>query len=192
MNHLTPEGSKLVSDVAARHGVSDDAVKTLLVALAAGQGTQAQFNHPELGGMGQWSGNGMVMVGDMFNSGLKARVDAICTDLSQGIAAGQVFEADPPSATPQGQHSGAGSAAWPPELGAPSSTGSQNGMRYAVFPDTRRLAVTGAGGLEVYDTGEHRISGASQQQGGDQSLSFSSQHGVVQLSDLPKVTTSKT
>ena len=68
---LTPEGRRLVEDVAQRHGVSADAVLTLLQAVAAGHGTSAQFSHPELGGMGQWSQGGMIMVGDMFNNALK-------------------------------------------------------------------------------------------------------------------------
>ena len=75
MQGLTPEGERIVEDIARRHGFSTDAATSLLRALAAGNGTQAQFNHPELGGMGQWSQGGMIMIGDMFNNGLKARVD---------------------------------------------------------------------------------------------------------------------
>ena len=48
----------------------------------AKHGSQAQFNHPDLGGMGQWSGGGMIMIGDMFNQGLKHRVDALCNELA--------------------------------------------------------------------------------------------------------------
>ena len=47
-----------------------------------GHGTMAQFNHPELGGMGQWTQSGMTMVGTLFDHGLKARVDALCTELA--------------------------------------------------------------------------------------------------------------
>lgn len=56
--------------------------RVMLAALVAGHGSQAQFNHPELGGLGQWSRGGMLMIGDMFNNGLKARVDALASDLS--------------------------------------------------------------------------------------------------------------
>ena len=42
--------------------------------------------------------------------------------------------------------------------------------------------------MSVYDTGEHTITGFSQQQGGDQSLTFTSQHGLVRVADLPLVT----
>src|SRR5271167_4139737 len=79
---LTPEGLRRVTEVAKRHGVSLDAALVLLGALAQGNGQQAQFNHPDLGGMGQWSQGGMIMVGDMFNHGLKARVDALCNELA--------------------------------------------------------------------------------------------------------------
>ena len=49
-----------------------------------------EFDHRELGGAGQWMPGGMTMVGDMFNHGLKAKVDGLCSDLSQ-ILAGQPF-----------------------------------------------------------------------------------------------------
>jgi hypothetical protein len=64
---LTPEGTQLIEDVAQRHGLSVDAVMTMLEALRNGGGAMAQFSHPELGGSGQWLLGGMTMVGDMFN-----------------------------------------------------------------------------------------------------------------------------
>jgi hypothetical protein len=79
VTELTQAGREALAQIASRHGVSPDAVEHVLMALIAGQGTQAQFNHPDLGGMGQWSQGGMTMVGDMFNNALKARVDAICS-----------------------------------------------------------------------------------------------------------------
>ncbi len=60
-------------------------------------------------------------------------------------------------------------------------------MRYACFPEQRRLVIESGGRRTVYDTGEHRISGFGQQQSGDQSLTFTSQHGPVRLADLPVV-----
>ncbi|HXR02649.1 MAG TPA: hypothetical protein VN798_19915 [Pseudomonas sp.] len=60
-------------------------------------------------------------------------------------------------------------------------------MRYACFPDQRRLAVMRDGRVRVYDTGDHRISGFSQQQSSSQSLSFTSQTGIVRLEDLHEV-----
>ena len=82
MQDLTPEGLRIVTDAAKRHGVSLDAAFTLLGALARGDGRQAQFNHPDFGGMGQWSQGGMIMIGDMFNQGLKHRVDTLCKELA--------------------------------------------------------------------------------------------------------------
>ena len=60
-------------------------------------------------------------------------------------------------------------------------------MRYACFPATRRLAIQQGGRTRVYDTGEHVIGGFSQQQGGDRSLTFNSQFGLVRVADLPVV-----
>ena len=107
MHELSPEGRQSVSDIAQRHGVSADAAVTLLRALIAGQGTMAQFSHPELGGMGQWSQGGMIMVGDMFNHGLKARIDAICTELAS-LLRNQPSMIAPISTQSQHQSSGPG------------------------------------------------------------------------------------
>ena len=74
------------------------AAEALLAALVAGGGSQAQFTIPELGGMGQWSRGGMVMVGDMFNNALKARVDALCSELAGLVGAGGTFAARAPAA----------------------------------------------------------------------------------------------
>ncbi len=174
MPELTAEGRSRAAEVAARHGVSASTAETLLLALAATGGGQAQFSIPELGGMGQWSRGGMVMVGDMFNNALKARVDALCADLAALV--------DQPGLVKAGTLMGAGW--WPADLGTPSSAGAQNEMRYAFFPETRRLAVSDAGRVTIYDTGDHRFGGFGQQQGSDRSLTFSSQHGTVRLSDL--------
>jgi hypothetical protein len=76
---------------------------------------------------------------------------------------------------------------WPDDLGAPSSVGAQNEIRYSYFPAARRLAVDLSGKVTVYDTQDHQISGFSQQQPGSGSLSFSSQLGPVDVSRLPVV-----
>ncbi len=203
MLNLTPAGQQVVADIATRYGVSQNAVESLLAAVNAGGGSMAQFSHPELGGMGQWSRGGMIMVGDMFNNGLKATVDGICTELSNALVNQQIFAPVPaavgtaPMAS-QSQYQGSGNvsfstsgfgggSSWPAELGQPSSTGSQNNLRYAVFPSTRRLAIDVNGQITVYDIGEHQIGGFSQQQGGDQTITFTSQYGTVRVSDLPVV-----
>ena len=147
MPKLTPEGQRIVTDIAARHGVSVEAALTLLGAIARGHGVQAQFNHPDLGGMGQWSEGGMIMVGDMFNSGLKARVDALCNELAALLRSQPAAEVKAARFSSQSQSQGdgggvslfaAGAGAsgqwWPEGLGAPASTGAQNDMRYAWFP----------------------------------------------------------
>ncbi len=184
-----------IDGLARKHGVSVDAVRVLQDALRRGGGQQAQFSHPDLGGMGQWSAGGMTQVGDMFNTALKDKVNALCKELAQS-ATTMPPQSDPPSAQQQSQgHGGEEQHGekrspprgdwWPQELGRPSATGSQNGMRYACFPDARRVAVEQAGRVTLYDSGEHRINGVSQSQSGGQELSFSSQNGTVRASDLP-------
>ncbi|MCT0209066.1 SHOCT domain-containing protein [Synechococcus sp. CS-1332] len=86
MEKLTAEGLEVVNDLAQRYGFSQDAVLHLTFAMLKGRGGMAQFNHPELAGSGQWMNGGMMMLGDMFNHGLKARVDGVCRELAATIA----------------------------------------------------------------------------------------------------------
>lgn len=188
-----------LEDLAARRGVSLAAVQTLQDALRRGGGRMAQFSHPDLGGMGQWSAGGMTQVGDMFNAGLRDRVAALCADLAADLAASAPPAAAPSAATmPAAAPPAANPASaatppaavphrdwWPDGLGQPSATGSQDGMRYACFPGARRVVVERAGRVTVHDSGEHRIEGISQAQGAGQDLMFLSQLGRVRAADLP-------
>jgi hypothetical protein len=76
---------------------------------------------------------------------------------------------------------------WPDELGRPSASGSQNSLRYAFFPDKRRLLLEHDGKLTTYDTGDPRIGGVSQQQSTRQEIAFTSQNGAVKLHELKKL-----
>lgn len=178
MQQVTPEGQNIINDIASRYNLSTDAVLHMLVAVNNGGSSMAQFNCPELGGSGQWMRGGMTMVGDMFNHGLKMTVDNLCNELANALATTQMFPVIKAGTPGSNQW-------WPAGLGAPSSSGAQNNTRYAVFPN--RLAVERNGEVTVYDTLDHNIGGVSQQQGGNYSLSFSSQYGTISVDTLPVV-----
>jgi len=178
MQQLTSEGQNLVNDLSSRYHLSSDAVIHMIVAVNNGGGSMAQFNSPELGGGGQWMQGGMTMVGDMFNHSLKMTVDNLCSEISNALANTQVFPSLPAGSKGSNQW-------WPAELGSPFSSGAQNNTRYAVFP--QRLAVEIDGQVTIYDTLNNNIGGVSQQQGGDTSLTFSSQFGTIAVSSLPIV-----
>src|SRR3954467_12722007 len=190
MRNLTSEGQAKIAEIAQRHGASTDGVLTMLDALQRGGGTMAQFSHPDFGGSGQWMRGGMTMVSDLFNNALKARVDAICNELSNLLAGDLSWFYEPQPAqnssfSMSGSFGGYGSGSWwPPELGQPNSSGGQNDIRYAYFGHANRLAVDMGGTVTVYDTGDHVISGVSQQQGNGWTLTFSSQYGTVPISSL--------
>lgn len=212
LQRLTDQGWQKITELAQRYGVSTDAVMNLLQSVINGNGTMAQFYHPELGGGGQWMQGGMTMVGDMFNYGLKSKVDGLCSELSQ-LLSQQPFVAPPASTQSQWQggqqqsgygmggnqgnavsmfvpdsYSGSGSGSWwPSELGSPNGSGGQNNVRYAYFSNARRLAVESNGNVTVYDTLNHQIGGVSQQQGSGGSLTLSSQFGTVDIANLPIV-----
>jgi len=201
MSKLTPEGEKIIAALAERYAIGVDAVKMMLDAVAKGGGTMAQFNLPEFGGSGQWMRGGMTMIGDMFNTSMKATVDNLCNDLAKVLESQpNIMSAFwPQQAQTQTQGGGSGSGAsyqsssqpgswWPSELGNPASTGAQNSLRYAYFPGGNRLAINDNGRVTVYDTTGHDIRGFGQQQGGGASLTFTSQRGVVRVDSLPRVT----
>jgi hypothetical protein len=74
---------------------------------------------------------------------------------------------------------------WGADLRWPTSTGAQNGVRYAYFAQARRLAIDLGGRVTIYDTLDHQIGGFSQQQSHGGSLTFSSQYGLVDVTSLP-------
>ena len=79
---------------------------------------------------------------------------------------------------------------WPEALGeTPDSAGGQNETRYAFFSKQKRLAIdTGDRNTKIYDTGDHRISGVQQhQRGSGRKVTFTSQHGEVDLETLKPV-----
>ncbi|NIJ45231.1 hypothetical protein FHR24_001670 [Wenyingzhuangia heitensis] len=168
-------------NVANRYGISVNAVTDLTNALMRSNGTMAQFNIPELGGGGQWMQGGMTMVGDMFNNQLKYTVDGLCMELSNLINQGGI------QYKPLPQNQGGFNGNWWGDLGIPNSTGSQNDTSYAIFSNIGRLAIKQNGKVTVFDTLDNQIGGVGQQQGGNYSVSFTSQYGNVDLNSLPIV-----
>ncbi|MCX7097855.1 MAG: SHOCT domain-containing protein [Methylococcales bacterium] len=214
MNQLTPEGQQLINAIAQRYNFSPDAVFSLLLSVINGNGSMAQFNHPEFGGSGQWMKGGMIMLGDMFNNGLKNRVGGLCQELSQlianqpGLVQTGSFQSQQQgngqhnnlAFGQQGQQPASGSTSlfvapmngnggnwWPAGLQFPTSTGAQNSMRYAYFATIRRLAIDVNGQVTLYDTLDHQIGGFSQQQSHGSSITFTSQYGLVDVNTLPIV-----
>jgi hypothetical protein len=182
----------------------------MLGSVINGNGSMAQFSHPEFGGSGQWMQGGMTMIGDMFNNYLKGRVDNLCAELARlisnqpGLVRTGSFQSQSQNGSTQVNAWGGTNGAsgdtnngnnlfappppdwWGPDLRFPNSSGGQNGMRYAWFSQARRLAVETNGQVIVYDTLDHQIGGVSQQSGS--AVSFTSQYGYVDLNQLPVVT----
>jgi hypothetical protein len=179
-----------LESLAEKHAVSVNAVQALFDAVAAGRGSMAQFHHPELGGSGQWMRGGMTMVGRMGDQRLQQTVSSLCAELSALLAREPDLQRD---STPGRSGEGSrGSQWWPAALGNPSASGSQNDTLYAYFVEARRLALSRAGEVTIYDTLEHRVSGVQQQQGGGISdLSFTSQLGTFTVVIFPVVHSSR-
>jgi hypothetical protein len=203
MVELTRSGKLSIKALSEKYAIGEDAINTLLAALIAGRGSAAQFNHADLGGMGQWVQGGMIMIGDMFNNDLKHRVGSLCNELAKLLNEGQLVEAESQtkahattsgaseasykSSFPKMEFASASKGWRPSQLGVPASTGSQNDLHYAYFAATHRLALLDHGKLTIFDTGEHQIHGFSQSQSAGQTLSFESQSGLVKISELKVV-----
>ena len=213
MKQLTPEGQQIINNIAQRYNFSPDAVFSMLLSVINGNGSMAQFNHREFGGSGQWMRGGMIMLGDMFNNGLKNSVSGLCQELANLIAnqpdliqTGS-FQSQSQGNQQQSNFGGgqqqnssgptgpvslfvpppAGSSGnwWPAGLQFPTSTGSQNNVRYAYFANIHRLAIDVNGQVTLYDTLDHQIGGFSQQQSIGGSIIFTSQYGLVDVGTLP-------
>jgi hypothetical protein len=184
---MPAENVNTLKVLAARHGFSLEAAQTLWQSLEAGGGTMAQFRHPELGGTGQWTQGGLIMIGDMFNHALKARVESLCSELAFLLQRQEVQDKNDPNTIGTEKVS---YPWWGTDLGTSAASGSQNNIRYAYFPGTQRLAVLQEDRVTIYDTGSHHITGVSQQQSSIGSLTFISQHGAVRLADLRVVSES--
>jgi hypothetical protein len=76
---------------------------------------------------------------------------------------------------------------WPTVLGTPSTSGSADDVRYAYFPEKRRLIVERAGHRTTYDTTNHQLIGALQASAEAKSLWFLSERGRVDVESLRKV-----
>lgn len=191
MREFSLTGEQAIGDIARRHRFSPDAVASMLRALLAGRGRMAQFSHPEFSGSGQWMRGGMTMISDMFDTTLKARVERLCEELSRLIASDpglvDAARSGEPASSFVADSVSAQGVWWPAGLGHPNSAGSQNDMRYAYFAQPRRLVIDVGGNVTIYDTLDHRIGGVAQQQSGSQSLTFTSQHGTVDVAELPKI-----
>ena len=186
MRPLTSEGQQKIQEIASRYSLSENAVMLMLESVSLGGGSMAQFNISELGGGGQWMQGGMTMVGDMFNHSLKNTVNNLCGELSQLMYSQNVFQEPAPGIQFQGQNFGSW---WPAEFGSPSSSGGQNNMRYAYFPNPiDRLVIELNNYITVYNTNGYNISGVSQQQSGNgYNLQFSCQYGYVDVNSLPQI-----
>jgi hypothetical protein len=158
-----------------------------LQALRSSGGSMAQFSHPDFGGMSQWS-PGMSMVGEMFITSLKSKLDAVCTELAayvaQTVSTDQGRSRDDLEVSYRAARQG--SEWWPVNLGTPSAVGAQ--MTFSMqFSPALGLVIKDGERIEIYDTGNHPIFGVAQAQSVDQTLTFTSQDGLVRITDLRKV-----
>lgn len=208
MSQLNSQWQQKLTELTQKYQLSEHAIMVLLQALIKGNGKMAQFNHPELGGIGQWLPGGMTMISDISNSHLKMVIDNLCGELviliknnyfnpikadegliNQGSNQQQQQSQNNinKNETVEANLFNLGTW-WPTELGTPTLSGDQNNLLYAYFANKQRLVLKNQAEIYVYDTLHHHISGVSQQQSSSgQLLIFTSQVGTFAVSDLPQI-----
>jgi hypothetical protein len=152
---MSVSDDELVDRMAKKHAVSSAAVHVMLAALRSGGGRMAQFSHADFGGMSQWS-PGMSMVGDMFNTQLKAKLDALCSDIAGHLDSSEMAAQARAVGDEVSYRSTERSADWwPAGLGRPGAVGCRvsrrppagdrrpkrdHSLRHGISPDFRRRA----------------------------------------------------
>lgn len=86
MRQLSATGQQAIQKIAQRQGFSVDSTLGMLDAVINGNGSMAQFNHPDCSGSRQWMRGGMTMVSEVFNNHLSGRVDGLCSALPNLVA----------------------------------------------------------------------------------------------------------
>ncbi len=140
-----------IAQIAQTHQLSEEVVTHLFNQLALGNGRQAQFNHPALGGMGQWQ-NGMLMISDFSNHALKAKLTGVFADLVQLY-------------TREGGPSSLEAKPETDSLGKPSMVATQNYLTVNYYQDKSLLVITDNQRKTAitYSVAPHRLTGISQQ-----------------------------
>jgi len=188
----------VIPSIAERYHVSVDAAREVERALRATGGRQAQFNHPELGGSGQWM-PGMLMIHAAADRQLRARVEGLLDEVAAVVrgsdTAAPAALARDPNAPPALSRVDmpAGESWWPAAYGDPAGHGCQSGIRYAWFPGRRCVLVQVGSRIDCYDTADHQVRGVGQtsassaqaQQGQSSRLVLSTAGGEIPLESLP-------
>ena len=141
---FSPVAHHVLTRMSAQTGLSPAAVNALLQAVIRGHGTMAQFDHPELGGSGQWMRGGPTMVADMFDTRLQTTVAGVCSELSELLANGAITVLDG-AGLPSGQATGA--AGFPAATSAAAASSSAAPSASASTAETVVAAIQALAGL---------------------------------------------
>jgi hypothetical protein len=187
----------VIPSIAERYHVSLDAAREVERALRATGGRQAQFNHPDLGGAGQWM-PGMLMIHAGADRQLRMRVEGLLDEVAAVLrgsdTAAPAALARDPDAPPALSRVDlpAGESWWPAPYGHPAAHGCQSGIRYAWFPGRRCVLVQVGSRIDCYDTAGHQVHGVGQtsassvepQQGHSSQLVLTTASGEIPLDYL--------
>ena len=177
INQKSDTAMSKIHDIAAKYQITEATVRTLLEGLQTTSGFQVQFNIAELGGMGQWQ-SGMVMIGDMFNEGLKAKVSALCAELAS-------FLREPHPTEPEETATEPTTSAAPIKTLRATFSGSQNGTKYAYYAPQNVLQIEEEDKIARYSTEGLTLWGVQQAQDGTgKKLKFTHAGGTITVDDL--------
>lgn len=192
---MTDAKQDRLATLAEQYAFSEQAVRHLYEAVAAGGGDMALFDHPELRGPGQWMRGGLLMTTTPGDRVFNNRIEALCNALSALL---RQSEAEPPAghrrvsagARAWDTQASARRSWWPDAWGPPAATGWQDDIAYAYFDTADRLAIRRGDDILLYDTAGHRITGIAQSQTNTiAGLVFTTPHGELALDALERIAT---
>ena len=77
MNNL----NEIIDQLAAKYVISKESITLMWDAMVKGNGSEAQFDHSELGGKGHWKSGGDLIIGSMYNHCLREKIKSLIEEL---------------------------------------------------------------------------------------------------------------
>lgn len=173
----------LYQQLSNTHHVSVEAIQVLVRALVEGGYRSANFNHPELGGVGKWNG-GDVILGDMSQEALRLKiwriVQGLLPTLQQTIPPEPIQEADATFVMP-----------WWNDvtLREPVLKGMFESTTFGYFLEGARVVVKQSEHITHYDASGHLVTDLQMMSGarGQMVLVLQTLSGDIAVSDLPQL-----
>jgi hypothetical protein len=201
--------TQIISSLAKKYGLPSEIVQQLAYEMQKNRGEAVRFDIEYLGGKGRWKLNQSASVGNGFDVELNNFITDLCSDLSDHIRADAAnVDDDDDDEAPTIPSRPRGNSAlddtigipplslkpnvwWPEDFGdEPDMTGHVGEIRYAYFPQRRRLVLRQGLRNRIFDTANFDVQEiAVGTESGFFNLVVLTSHGDFRLGDFREVAT---